>query len=191
MPRRTSDLLEVFRESEKRSQAASAKKAKAKNARTKKARGGKAKASKKSTGEGVFGLERRQLVYLGSGLCLILALTFLVGLSMGKAPLSKGAGAEAPVRTFIDVVIPKEDPVTRRKIDIRKELRRLVEIYRVERGMLRTATGERSYKIRVGPFADRSAAYEYIADRALTNYQVLSSEPFVSAEMKELRVRTR
>lgn len=190
MPRRTSDLLEVFRESEKRSQAASAKKAKSRKARTTK-RGGKAKASKAQAGEGIFGLERRQLVYLGSGLCLILALTFLVGLSMGKEPLSKGAATEAPLRTFIDVVIPKEDPVTRRKIDIRKELRRLVELYRVDRGMLRTATGERSFKIRVGPFADRSAAYEYIADRGLTNYQVLSSEPFVSAEMKELRVRTR
>lgn len=191
MARKASDLLDVFRLRPEPSGGKSA--GDKKPART--SRGGTSKSGAKRTKttasrkpakarkrpDDVVALSRRQLVYAGSVVFLLMALSFTFGVSMsGDDSTSNNAlRRDVPVAWdwYIEGYMDQEAILTGKRIDIQAAGRALQD-YGVKHEMLRARLIDGKYRIRIGPFPTRQEAFMYADSYALTAFVYGTLSPF-------------
>ncbi|MDF1702291.1 MAG: hypothetical protein P1V36_14150 [Planctomycetota bacterium] len=187
MARKATDLLEVFRydgddndEGEGRSvsnrrgrsaQSSSAKKAQAKKAKAKK-------------GKGFDGLivTRRQVILGASVCCLLVALSFVLGLSAGRPGQGDTPAASRTQAGAQGFIIQGEMPIvhtsTQKPIGIAGVKEELVREYRVPASNLRVRAEDGRLILEIGLFGSEDEARRYLRRSQLDMAHIFGSDPF-------------
>ena len=192
MARKATDLLDVFRhggdhdDGDSRvvssDRARAAKRAKAKR---------KAPGKGKGTGKGFDGLilTKRQVVLGASVCCLLVALSFVLGLSAGRPSTDTPAASRtaATGQIVIRGTMPSVHPGNQRPLDVETIREDLVREYRIPASNLRIRRAGGQLILEIGVFQSRGQAEQWLQDSALDMAHLYGSNPFAPAEYVTLR----
>ncbi len=180
MARKATDLLDVFRFADDDGDGKGAAASKARPT-------SKASAAKKAKAKGGRGfdgliLTRRQVILGASVCCLVVALSFVLGLSAGRPgeptpAASRTAGAS---KVVIRGTMPAVNPSTQNPLDPAELHAELVREYRVPRGNLRVReVGGRLY-LEIGLFDSRQEAEAFLERLGLDMAYLYGTAPFTT-----------
>lgn len=185
MARKASDLLDVFRmrpagsddgEPARRPAKKGAKKPKAKRTASK---------PRRRAGEAVS-VSKRQLLYAGSVVVLLMALSFVLGVSMtGDGSSGPALNKQTEKPWYVMGYLPKTSLLAGKPIDIRKAVRELYNQHGVTQDDLDIFDLGRRYLIRFGPFPTRPRAFQYVEAHGLTDFRPLGETPFHPANFSQ------
>lgn len=182
MARKASDMLDVFRlrpessgtDSKPKQKTGRGSKASTKPKRT--------KASKSARAEDVvLSLTRRQTMYAGCVGVLLLALSFTLGVGLGGGDEGQGGPAlrrDAPQPWYILGELPMASALSQKDIDIRDAARQLRRELAVAQDKLSLSKTRNRYRLWVGPFDTRDAAFRYHANYQLDTFRHQGISPF-------------
>lgn len=197
MARKASDLLDVFRlkpadptgdDAASRKSGARKKSKAAKAGRKSSASGGSAKRrrSGSSTGDEVVSVSRRQLVYAGSVVVLLMALSFTLGVSMsGDGAAQPALKKETPKDWYIVGYVSKTSLLADKKVDIRKAATELFHRFGVARKLLMIHDLGTRYRMRLGPYESKDEAYRYAERYQLSGFNHAGEAPFFPPELTQ------
>lgn len=189
MARKATDLLDVFRygggDDDDKNVTSSSRGRTAKQAKRKK----RAAPSGKKGFDGLI-LTRRQVVLGASVCCLLVALSFVLGLSAGRPgddtpAASRTAGAETAI--VIRGTMTAVNPSTQKAIDVEDLRRELVHEFRVPSDSLRIRAEEGRLVLEIGVFASQEAAESWLKQRALDMAHLYGSSPFTPPQYVRVR----
>lgn len=180
MPRRSTDLLDIFRRPDEPEQGAQ------RSGRTPARREttpAKAKAPRpaRSDGPGLT-LTRRQVVLSASAVGLLVVLGFTLGLatgrSHGRTDASLARAERAAPQVFLQGRIDAMDPQTLRPVDPTAVLKELVSRYGLPAAHVDVRREDSDVVIEIGPFASRERAEAYAKANKLDLITLFLSAPF-------------
>ncbi len=191
MARKASDLLDVFRLRPESSGSSSSSKRTPDRKPDRKPKKTKPKAKKKprarSAGDVVLSLSRRQMMYAGCVGVLLMALSFTLGVSLA----GDDSSAAHPLRretapTFYIVgELPLEAVLADRRVDIQAAARKLREQSGVARDKIHLSRRGDRYRIWIGPFESKRAAFEYHESYQLDSFDYLGLVPLSPGEITD------
>jgi hypothetical protein len=177
MPRKATDLLDVFRLSDQRATPPE------KPSRGRKGSGGRSR-EKGARFEGIY-LIPRHLLLGGSVVALLLVLAFTVGIGVGRSGREARPAAPALQRPaarwmLVGQMSDRERMDLARTQELANDqiLRDLETRYRVPRARMQVVNGPGVTEIRIGPFASPSDAQTFLDDRGLRTARIGSASPF-------------
>ena len=185
MARKATDLLDVFRYAgdgdDGDGRVVSSDRGR-KGSKKKKARKAKSKGADKGF-DGVI-LTRRQVILGASVCCLLVALSFVLGLSAGR-PGSEDTPAASRTAANGRVVIQGEMPAihlsTQRPIDVDAVRSELVRVYGVPSGNLRISSRDGRILLQIGLFGSKEEAQAFLTSHGLDMAHIFGADPFAPA----------
>jgi hypothetical protein len=189
MARKATDLLDVFRhggdeEPDDSGRVASGdRKRAAKRAQQKQKQKARDKAQASKGFEGLI-LSKGQLVLAGSACCLLLVLSFVLGLSTGRpgpqeiAAIRKDVPAKATL-VMIRGELDQVHPATQRAISPSQLRSDLMGDFSVPAGNLRIRTEGGRLIVEIGPFKSPESARAWLQREGLDMAHLYGSDPFL------------
>lgn len=184
MARKATDLLDVFRyggdDDDGDSRGVSGDRGRAaKRAKAKKKASSKGKAK---SGKGFDGLilTKRQVILGASVCCLLVALSFVLGLSAGRPgdPTPAASRTAATASIVIRGEMPVVHPATQRPVDIEALKAELVREYRIPATNLRVRRAGGLLILEIGVFETVEQAEAYLRRSALDMAHIYGASPF-------------
>lgn len=202
MARKASDLLDVFRlkpadpegddaASRKAASRKSGSRKERKAAKTGRGSSSSGSSSKRrrsggGAGDEVVSVSRRQLVYAGSVVVLLMALSFTLGVSMsGDSGAQPALKKETPKHWYIVGYVSKTSLLADKKVDIRKAATELFHRFGVSRKLLMIHDLGTRYRMRLGPFDSKDEGYRYAERYQLSGFNHAGEAPFFPPELTQ------
>ncbi len=187
MPRKASDLLDVFRLKPADPGGDDPKKRRPKKSNKKSSGRKTTKRRSSSANDDVVSVSRRQLVYAGSVVVLLMALSFTLGVSMSgsdgdKTPALKRETAKP---WYIIGYVSKTALLTEKKVDIIKTARHLYNQFGVDHSLLTIHDLGTRYRLSLGPFETENAAFKYHESYTLMAFSHGAETPFFPPEITQ------
>ena len=194
MARKATDLLDVFRhggdDDDHDSRVVSSDRARA--AKRTKAKPKKASAKKSGTGRGFDGLilTKRQVILSASVCCLLVALSFVLGLSAGR-PGDATPAASRTAATDMGWIIQGELPAihaaTGKPIDAQAVRDELVQDNGVSSTHLRIHRQGGRLLLQIGLFDTEAQARKWLDDSGLTMIHMYGTGPFLAPRYRTVK----
>ena len=185
MARKATDLLDVFRFADDGDggTADDAKRGGGAKGRAKKGGATKRKAAANRSGFDGLILTKRQVILGASVCCLVVALSFVLGLSAGRPDTDTPAASRtaATGRVVIRGVMPAVHPATQNPLDPAALHAELVREYQLPAGNLRVRRVGGQLYLEIGLFDSKAQAEEFLRDRGLDMAHLYGADPFTTA----------
>ena len=179
MARKATDLLDVFRhggtdDDDNGNVASKPRKRTAKRSASKSRGGGD-----RRTFDGLI-LTRRQVVLGGSVCCLLVALSFVLGLSAGRPGDTPAASRTTAAQDAVLIrgTMPAVNMASQQPIDAAELRAALVREYRVPSNSLRIRREGGTLILEIGVFGSQEAAKSWLTQRGLDMAHFYGSDPF-------------
>jgi hypothetical protein len=193
MARKATDLLDVFRYGGDEDENDSGQGVSSERRRSKKKRK-KAVAKPPADRKGFRGLilSQRQVVLAGSACCLLVVLSFVLGVTAGRpgsgdTPAIRKDVADSSRWFVIQGELDQVHPATQKALDPAKVRTDLVRDYRLRSQNLRIREGDRSLLLEVGPFRTEQRARDFLRDSGLDMAHLYGADPFLGARIVPFR----
>ncbi len=194
MARKATDLLDVFRyggdeDENDPSQVVSSAQRRSKAKKKKKA------AAKRAAGRKGFRgliLSQRQVVLAGSACCLLVVLSFVLGVTAGRpgsatTPSIQKDVSESSQWVVIQGEMPQVHPATQKALDPATVHGDIVRDYRIRTQNLRIREGAGVLILEVGPFRTDERARDFLRDSGLDMARLYGADPFLGARIVPFR----
>ncbi len=192
MARKATDLLDVFRhgggdDDDDRSHVVESDRARTR--RTKKKSKARAKAAGRKGFDGVI-LTKRQVILAASACCLLVAGSFVLGLTAGRPGAGDGPAmqrsSDAESVWVIRGAMHAINPGTQKAVDVDELRGQITREFGVPNRNLRIYPQQGRLVLEIGPFGSEQRALDYLRKSGLDMAHVSGADPFLRREVVRL-----